>query len=34
MEFILFSLFIIGIGVFFILFQRTPAGKRFFADNE
>jgi len=32
MEFIFVSACIIGIGVFFILFGRTKAGKRFFGE--
>jgi len=33
MEFIFVSLVIIGIGLFFIIFDHTKAGKRFFGEE-
>jgi len=33
MEFIFVSACIIGIGLFFIIFERTKAGKRFFSED-
>ena len=34
MEFIFVSACIIGIGLFFIIFDRTKAGKRFFGETQ
>ena len=34
MEFIIVSSFIIGIGLFFVIFERTKAGQRFFDEAQ